>query len=114
MAKISILIIILLLIGCSSNPIVESKIQYVNKPILYCPEPPTVEKPILLIDNLSENDKNNPGLVAKTYKATIKQLTNYIEQLELILGQYIKTSKDYQELKEKLDEEFINNIKATQ
>lgn len=111
MDKIIVLIFLLFLVGCGTNPIVETKVQYVNKPILYCPEPPNIEHPTLLIDKLTEHDKNNHGVVAQAYKATIKQLLNYITELELIIAQYDKTSKDYKELKEKLDEEFINSIR---
>lgn len=91
-----ILIIILLLVGCTNQPIrVKTETQQVKVPILYCPAPPIIEKPLLPIHQMNEQQKNNQGEVAKHYAATIKMLFGYIKQLELALQLYDQANKDY-------------------
>lgn len=96
---------VLLLTACGSMP-VKTEIQYVDRPILICPAPPHTERPILLIDSLTEEDKKDPGNVVQTYKATIKQLTNHVEELEIIIDRYDETSKQYDELRRAVEERY--------
>lgn len=96
---------LLFLTACGSLP-TKTEIQYVDRPILFCPAPPVTERPILLIDQLTDEDKKDPGKVAQIYKAAIKQLTNHVEELELIIDRYDETSKQYDDLRRIVDERF--------
>lgn len=105
--KIVAIIIFGLLSGCATmGGATKTDIQYVYKPILVCPEPPSTSRPLLLIDQLSEDDKVDPGKVAQSYKATVKQMSDYIEELETIIKHYDTTSKQYEELRKVVDEKF--------
>lgn len=94
MVKNIILVLLLfLIVGCGSNKqiVKEYIIKEVKVPVVEeCPTPPNLEKPDLIIDTLTNQDTNDPGKVSKAYKATVKQLQGYIEQLESILDAYRK------------------------
>lgn len=91
---VCILAAVLLLTGCNHNkckeciPTTVVKIQEVNKPIYVCPQELQTlqypQRPSLLIDQLSEQDINDPGRVVQYYKATVKQLINYSKDLESV------------------------------
>jgi len=104
---VTVLLLGIFMTGCSTmNGAVKTDVKYVYKPLLVCPAPPAMEKPLLLIDQLSEEDKKDPGKVAQAYKASVKQLTNYLNDLELVVKQYDATSKQYEELKKIVDEQY--------
>lgn len=109
---ISSIVIVILLSGCSTLMPTKTEIKEVKTPVLVCPEPPAISKPNLLIDQLTEEDKNDPGKVAQFYKGTVKQLTEYVKELEAIIEQYDKTSKKYDELRRIVDEQFSENGKS--
>ena len=91
-----LLIAVLFLLGCTNQPVrIKTEIQEVKVPILYCPAPPNIEKPLLPIHQMTTQQKNNQAEVAKHYAATIKVLFGYIKQLELALQLYDETSKSY-------------------
>lgn len=56
------------------------------------PAPPVVARPALAIEQLRKGDEKNPAKVVKAYKATVKSLEGYSEQLEIILDGYRKAS----------------------
>lgn len=55
-----------------------------------CPTPKDVTRPALLINLLSDEDKNDAGKIAQAYKATILQLQRYSSELETMLDAYRK------------------------
>lgn len=85
-------IILLWITGCSicKKPEVRTVVKVetveVVKPVFQCPsELQTVhqpERPTLMLNLLSEQDEKDPGKVAQYYKASVKQLLNYAQELE--------------------------------
>lgn len=92
MVKIMVLLLCVCLSGCSLFFKKEKEYVYitktieVDKPVFQCPSKlkemnyPT--RPSLHIWELTEQDATDPGKVAQYYKASIKQLLNYAEELE--------------------------------
>jgi hypothetical protein len=87
----------MLLTGCPSwfkkeDPVIITKVEKVEvfKPVPVCPtEIKTLKlpsRPSLLIDQLTDNDANDPGKVVQSYKASVKQLLNYSKELESSLN----------------------------
>jgi len=101
----SVILITLFLAGCSTTKLPpKTEIKYVQVPILVSPAPPPIQRPLLLLDQLTDIDKADPGKVVQSYKVSIKQLTNYIEELEAIIKEYDNISKKYDELRRVVDE----------
>jgi hypothetical protein len=106
--KIKTLIITILfasLFGCASAP--EHVVtKPVAVPLVVCPAPPIVEAPRLMIDELTDQDSQNPDKIAKAYKGSVIQLKAYAEQLAKIVEQYGKTSQQYLELRKQLLQKY--------
>lgn len=85
-------LIALLLLPIAGCKTVEYRDVY--KPVLYCPAPPQVNKPELKIDQLTDEDKRDPGKVAKYIAASIVQLEQHIIKLEEILSEYKRISEE--------------------
>lgn len=93
--NITVLIIsFILLIGCSERVIYKD----VARPVLVCPEPPTLQQPDLYISKLSSADVTDFGKVSQYYVISINQLKTHIKNLENILNRYNKVSESYKEL----------------
>ena len=92
------------LTGCGNQNVKEIEIQEVKVPFLYCPAPPRVERPSLIINTLSPSDLTDPGKVAQAYKASFIQIRGYTQNLEEILEQYNETSKAYEDLRKQMKE----------
>lgn len=88
-----IFVFVVLLNGCATMcdsyceklpPKIE--IQQVKTPIFQCPANHRSivrkERPQLAIEQLTQEDKKDPGKVAVAYKATVKQLEQYAVSLE--------------------------------
>lgn len=100
----AVTIIMLVTVGCGTGAKqirIRSEVQEVQVPLLYCPAPPAISAPSLPIHNMTPEQLSNPGEVVKHYKATVKTLLGYIDELEQGLGSYDETSKEYGELREK-------------
>ena len=97
---------VFLLAGCgaTTQTVKEVEIQEVKVPFLYCPAPPRVSRPILVIDTLTPADRADPGKVAQAYKASFIQLRGYAVNLEQILAQYNETSSAYEDLRKQMKE----------
>ena len=108
MVRVIVVIALIFLTGCFSNKRPqEIQIQRVNIPILYCPSPPTIERPILPIHKMTPQQTHNPGELVKHYKATIKILQGYALELEQVVNQYGKNSTQYEQVKQ----EILNKLK---
>lgn len=87
--KLILLFIILILSGCSSNPKILTKIEYVEVkiPVSVIPAPPLFDKPKLEIHSFNELSPELQTFdeLAKAYVITIHQLLNYSNQMELYL-----------------------------
>lgn len=85
-------VVLFMLIGCSFfkkekvHPVIKTDTVEVQVPVFTCPKELTniqhPTRPTLMIELLTEDDKDDPGRVAQYYKATIKQLLNYSQELE--------------------------------
>lgn len=94
--------VMVIMTGCSLFPVKTEYIK-VSYPVLVCPDPPELKAPELYINKLTLDDSVDFGKVAKYYDITLKQLTDYIDDLELVIDRYSKTSKSYRELESNLD-----------
>ena len=107
---IPLLVLLAFTSGCSTFFVKGTKVQYV--PILYCPDPPTVVRPELPIHKMTPVQKQNAGEVVKHYKATVRSLMGYSEDLESIIRYYNEADKEYEELRLKLEEEINSGVFA--
>lgn len=100
-----ILLATFVLMSCGgTRTITETEIKRVDQPVLFCPKPPKTERPELAIHdkNMSIPDgktwKSLPPeqkyKIVKAYKATIKELIDYSERLESVIGDYSDVSED--------------------
>ena len=103
---ILILTMILPLLGCPKQIRIRTEVQEVYVPLLYCPAPIELVRPTLPIHMMTPEQANNPGEVAKHYKASIIILQGYSMELERSLKTYDDTNKAYDALKEKMQREL--------
>ena len=90
------------LTGCASTSTVPKiETQFVHVPVLYSPIPPVVERPKLMIDTLTP--QSDAGDVALAYRATVKQLIQYAEILELIISKYGAVSAEFEALRGEIE-----------
>lgn len=83
---LSVILLSVLLVGC--NSIGKVKYHDVATPVYVVPAPPKIERPTLAIDSLTEEQRNDPGLVEQAKRASSIQKQGYIEQLEAIIAKY--------------------------
>ena len=95
MKKIIIaMMLVVLMTGCASKQVrIRSEVQEVQVPLLYCPAPPVISEPSLPIHNMTPDQLADDGEVVKHYKATVKTLIGYIDELEKGLQSYDETSR---------------------
>ncbi len=84
-------LIVVLFVGfitaCSNIP---PKIKYVEKtvPIYYVPKAPNVTPPVLYLTQLTSEQENDIGELAKAFNISLTQETQYACQLKLIVDAY--------------------------
>lgn len=91
------LILSLLLAGCACKPEIVERTTTVEVKVpvpVPVPAPPDTIRPELWIYQLTDEDAKNPGKVVQYYKATVKQLQGYSQELETIIDGYRKASKE--------------------
>lgn len=91
----------LLLSGCeTTKKIVYKEVPY---PVYVVPAPPEIERPVLQIHKLTDEQKAIDGEILKAERASVVQLLSYIDELELIVGKYrelsVESSKNLDRLK---------------
>ena len=107
----------LLLAGCGTAPIkVNTEVKETLVPVLYCPAPPVVERPDLPIHQMTDEQLKEDGAIAKHYKATVKSLLGYSEELEKALKKYNEINEAYDEERKKLEAKQAekNKVKPTE
>jgi len=82
------MVAVMLATGCASTPTFKTQVVEIRTPVLYSPRPPILDRPDLIIHELSVAERRDPGTVAKYYKATVLQLLGYTEELESVLESY--------------------------
>lgn len=97
--------LLLLLVGCSTPKVatIKTEVQYVDKPIFICPAPPLVPTTQLLVDNLTDDDINDPGKVGQAYKHDMLYLRQTNEILRKIIEQYAATSTNFEQVRAEID-----------
>ena len=110
---IAISLILPLLTGCGliGQRKVTTEAVTVKVPVVFSPKPPVIIRPDLVIHDMTEAQRNNPGELAKYYRATIIQLIGYSEELEDALNEYLIISEELEENNKILGEplEFDDN-----
>ena len=91
--------------GCETLKI-KKEVQKVSVPILYCPAPPKIERPKLPIHQMTKEDLQKDGEVAKRYKATVKALIGYAKELESSLNEYNEINKAYEEKRKEIEKDL--------
>lgn len=97
--KITIIVLIaLLLSGCFCKketirpPLPEVEIQRVEVPVFKCPinhnDINVPDRPVMITQSLSIDEKHDIGLVAQAYKVDIVQLMKYAQELEIGFNAY--------------------------
>lgn len=97
--KILALALVLTLSGCGLfKQEVRVETIIVKVPVIVpVPAPKEIDRPELMIEQLTDADKKEPGKVEQFYRATVKQLQGYAEELEAIVEGYriLSEKKDY-------------------
>lgn len=62
-------------------------------PVATCPAPKEISKPEIPISSLTNEDKDDPKKVSKSYVITIKTLQQHIDELTAIIEGYKPTDK---------------------
>ena len=83
----------ILLSGCATQKI-RTEYKDVYLPIYTVPEPPVIEKPILSINSLTNEEKNDDGVLVKAAMASVADQSGYIKQLEKVIETYKKISDE--------------------
>lgn len=90
------------LIGCGPDRVKTDTIE-MKVPVLYCPAPPVIPRPVLPIHTMTEEELNSGGEVVKHWKASTISLLEYSKQLEIGLGKYFDINMSYEDLKLKME-----------
>jgi len=95
----------LTLFGCACNETItiKSEVQIQKVDVLYCPAPPEIMRPALPIHQMTPVQKQNPGEVAKHYKATVKTLMGYSKELEKVVDKQKEINTEYEKKKNELE-----------
>ena len=112
--KLPILCLCVILIsGCSifnkDRIVIQTEVQEVQVPLLYCPAPPSIVRPVLELNELTDAQFAHDGELAKAYAVTILQLIGYASELEQSLETYDGTNLAYEELRLQLEAELTEN-----
>lgn len=103
MEKIILIGFMLFLTACGSAPIrINTDVKETYVPILYSPAPPVIKRPSLPIHEMTSEQEKEDGIVVKFYKATVKSLIGYSEELESALDEYNKINKAYKAQEDKI------------
>jgi hypothetical protein len=101
------MILVVFVSGCAGKQIrIRSEVQEVQVPLLYCPAPAELIRPQLPIHMMTPEQLADEGEVVKHYKATVRVLLGYIEELETSLESYDSANEAYDELREKFQGEW--------
>ena len=104
---------VIFLTACVSTPIkVKTEVQETLVPVLYSPAPPIILRPELPIHQITDEELKEDGMVAKYYKATIKTLLGYSQELEEALGEYGKINKAYEEERKNVEADIETRKEA--
>jgi len=95
--------------GCAQQAVkLRTETVEVIKPVLFCPAPNREElnRPESLpLEQIKSTSSD--GEIAVLYKASVKQLLDYITRLELVLDQYDNVNTTYEDLIKELGLENI-------
>lgn len=94
----------LLLVGCGADPIkFTTDVKETLVPVLYSPAPPIIKRPNLPIHQITTKELKEDGVIVKYYKATIKTLMGYSEELQKALDKYDTINKTYEAERKKIE-----------
>jgi len=92
------------LVGCGGQNVkITTKTKKVYVDVLYCPAPPVVTRPELPIHNMTAEQMQQDGEVAKHYKATVNSLLGYSKELEKIVNNQKEINRAYVDKKKELE-----------
>lgn len=82
---LTVILSVLLVAGCAHERIVY---RDTPKPVYIVPAPPAVQRPVLATENLTPEQRADPGIVLQAEHAAVEQLHGYIDQLEAVIKKY--------------------------
>lgn len=94
MVKVSVILLTSFLVGCCEPVVKYEPIEVVIPVKAKCPEPKSIPKPNLPVNELSEEDIGDHEKVATQYAASLVMCMGYAEQQEVILESYRKEIED--------------------
>lgn len=97
------LLIILTISGCGKSITVKTEVQESLVEVWYSPAPPMIPRPELPIQNMTDEELQQDGMVVKYYKATVLTLIGYSEELQAALNKYDDINKKYNAEREKIE-----------
>ena len=112
MRTIIALVVVPFLSGCAATTQYVIKTVPVDKPILVCPAPPSLENYEFEVNNLKPEDAKDPGKVAQAYKADMLYLRKMESVYKDIIKKYEEASKDAEKARQEIDKIFQNNQSA--
>jgi hypothetical protein len=92
--NIIILVMSLFIVGCGTTKTI-TEYRDVRTPVYIIPKPPKESRPELAIEQVTPQQKDDLGELAKAYKLSVKQLQQYVERLEKIIDTYDKNSGEH-------------------
>jgi hypothetical protein len=95
---------VLIATGCGTTTTLNTEVQEVLVPVLYCPNPTIPDRPALAIEDINNN--TSAGEIAQRYEATIVQLQGYAGELEESLEQYKDINERFGDIEERIDITF--------
>ncbi len=100
----------LFLAGCAgTQPIkINTMVKETYVPIMYSPAPPAIPRPDLPIHQMTDAELKQDGMVVKYYKATIKTLIGYSNELKKALDEYGDINEAYKAEADKIKEKLGN------
>lgn len=107
--KIRLLItsfILLALVGCATTGESVVTVKPEAVPLLICPPSPVILPPHLMIQDLTDADRQNPDKIAKAWKGSVIQLKAYADELQKVIDQYNQISQQYTDLRKQLLQKY--------
>jgi hypothetical protein len=81
------------LASCMDQP-VKTVYRDKNIPIYVVPKAPAVNPPVLVVNTLTDAQKNDPGELSKAYAISLKQAMQYACQLKSIVDTYAELAQN--------------------
>ena len=73
---------------------IRTEIKEVPVAVAYVPKPPTITRPVLATDQLTEEQKKDAGQLVKAHRVALQQTISYSSLLENVIAVYAKLHEE--------------------